>query len=210
MDMGFLAAFGVLMFVIIGAAVVIGVFYCLTLYKAMEKVAPRNRLMASGLVWLSMIPYFNIVWAFFNAINVPGSLRNEFRDRGIDDGSDYGKTLGLTGAGVSAASTVIGLLGNLMAPAIIQGGQFNAPQAAGGAMIFGLLSTVLSLAWLVIFIIFWVKIAGYSNRLASGRSALDDRGYDDRDFDDAPRAPRGRSDGGPSDAVRQDDRNRIR
>ncbi|MBX9680738.1 MAG: hypothetical protein K2X38_18435, partial [Gemmataceae bacterium] len=133
MDMGFLAAFGAIMFVVLGVVVVVAVFYCLTLYKAMENVAPRNRLMASGLVWLSMIPYFNVVWAFFNAINVPGSLKNEYRDRGMDDGSDYGKTLGLIGAGLSAGSFVLGLLGSLMAPAV---GQMRAPQVGGGMAIF--------------------------------------------------------------------------
>ncbi|MFO0863581.1 MAG: hypothetical protein U0744_02790 [Gemmataceae bacterium] len=209
MDMGFFAAFGAMIFVILAVVVVVGVFYCLTLFKAMEKVSPRNRLMASGLVWLAMIPYFNIVWAFFNAINVPGSLRNEFRDRGMDDGSDYGKNLGLIGAGLSAASTVIGLLANLFTVGAVQG-QFGAPQVGGGAMILGLLSSAMSLGWFVIFIIFWVKIAGYSSRLSMGGSALSDRGYDDRDFDDAPRRDRGPADGGPSDAYRQDDRNRIR
>jgi hypothetical protein len=213
MDMGFLAAFGAMMFLVVGGAIVVGVFYCLTLYKAMEKVSPRNRLMASGLVWLSMIPYFNIVWAFFNAINVPGSLRNEFRDRGMDDGSDYGKSLGLIGASVSAASTLVGLLANVFTMGAVQQGQFGAPQVGGGAMVMGLLSSALGLGWFVIFIIFWVKMAGYSSRLSMGGSALADRGYDDRDFDDRgydDRRSRTPADGGASDAYRQDDRNRIR
>src|SRR5262249_23624412 len=68
-------------------ALVIAIFYLLTLHRALDKVSPRNRLMEPGMVWLSLIPCFNIIWAFFVATRVPDSLRNEFQERGRDDGS---------------------------------------------------------------------------------------------------------------------------
>src|SRR3989442_14505671 len=83
--------------------IVIGVFHLLTLQKGLSRVAPRNRLMEPGLVWLSLIPIFNLIWSFFIATWVPDSLRNEFQDRGRDDGSDYGKRIGL-------ARAIIGVL----------------------------------------------------------------------------------------------------
>src|ERR1043166_8109214 len=79
-------------------AIVVAIFYLLTLQKALNRVSPRNRLMEPGMVWLSLIPLFNIVWAFFVAIRIPDSLRNEFLARRQDDGSDYGKTIGLINA----------------------------------------------------------------------------------------------------------------
>ena len=45
------------------------------------------------MVWLSLIPFFNIIWAFFIATRIPDSLKKEFRERGQDDGSDYGRAL---------------------------------------------------------------------------------------------------------------------
>ena len=91
------ALLGILCLILI-VAIVIAIFYLLTLQKALSRVSPRNRLMEPAMVWLSFIPLFNIVWAFFIATRIPDSLRNEFRDRGQDDGCDYGKSIGLTNA----------------------------------------------------------------------------------------------------------------
>lgn len=172
-------------------AIVVAVFYFLTLMNALSRCHPRNRLMEPGLVWLGMIPLFNIVWAFFNNLRVPDSLKKEFRDRGMDDGSDYGRGLGLTMAILGVAGFVIGILGGV---ARVQA--------------FAILNNVLGLAAFVLWIIFWVKIAGYSSRLAA--PAYDDRAFDDRDYDRPNRDDRGTvGDAGASDAYRQDDRNRI-
>src|SRR5262245_57637499 len=88
--------------------IIMVVFYLLTLQKALTRVSPRNRLMDPGLVWLNLIPIFNIIWAFFIAIRVPGSLKNEFRSRGLDDGSDYGK-------GIALANCILGVISTFVA-----------------------------------------------------------------------------------------------
>src|SRR5438105_3737061 len=95
------------------AAVVIAIFY--SLHKALSRVAPRNRLMEPGEVWLGLIPFFNIIWSFFMATRIPDSLRNEFRDQGRDDGSGYGRGWGLASAilGVGWLGPVIALALNL-------------------------------------------------------------------------------------------------
>src|SRR2546423_227574 len=95
------AALGVFVFILLAAlavALVVMIFYLLTLQKALSRVAPHNRLMQPGHVWFMLVPCVNIVWQFFVAIRVPDSLRNEFRERGRDDGSDYGKSIALTQA----------------------------------------------------------------------------------------------------------------
>ena len=60
----------------------IAIFYLVTLQKALSRVSRRNRLMQPGMVWLALIPLFNLVWNFFIATQIPDSLRNEFRARG--------------------------------------------------------------------------------------------------------------------------------
>jgi uncharacterized membrane protein len=180
---------GIMCFVI-GAillvALVIAIFYLLTLQKAPSRVSPRNRLMEPGLVWLELIPCFNLIWQFFVAVRVPDSLRNEFRDRNRDDGSDYGKSLALTQAVLGVVS---GVGTNVLAQA--------SPDLA---LIGNGLSVVFSIVGLILFILFWVKIAGYSRQLAedSGPPRDWERKFDDDDDDgfgkrgpytDAPRPP---------------------
>jgi len=64
------ALLGILCLILI-VAIVIAIFYLLTLQKALSRVSPRNRLMEPGMVWLSLIPLFNIIWAFFIATRIP-------------------------------------------------------------------------------------------------------------------------------------------
>jgi hypothetical protein len=131
-----------LVFLAIG--VVVGVFYCLTLQKALTRCSPENRAMAPGMVWLLFIPLFNLVWQFIVVINVAKSLGAEFKKRNIAVEADPGKMLGI----------IAGVLGII--PSV--GGLFGLNPQIGG--LFGL-------GALVCFIIYWVKIAGFSNKLAT-------------------------------------------
>lgn len=163
----------------LGVLLVILVFYLLTLQKALSRVSPHNRLMEPGLVWLALVPCFNLIWQFFIAIRVPDSLRNEFRERGRDDGSDYGKSLALTQAVLGLINIVVGnVLGKI--PEI--------------ALVANLVAGVIGIVGLVIFIMFWVKIAGYSSQLAMdhhGDLERRLRKFDDDDDDDYGAPPRG-------------------
>ena len=114
------------------------------------------------------------------AINVPGSLRNEFRDRGRDDGSDYGKSIALTNCILGIVS---GFIGNVVS---------RMPNTERVGL---LISGVGSLLGLVLFIVFWVRIAGYSSQLAADDSyrqrEIDrklDQFYED-DYGDRSAAP---------------------
>lgn len=149
-------------------------FFCRSMSKALNQCAERNRLMQPGLVWLAMIPCVHFVWGFFVAIQVPGSLQQEFQDRGDDDRSDYGKTLGI----VAMITHVVGwLLGFI-------------------PLVGGCVGGVLGITALVCFIMFWVKIAGYSGRLASGggrrRRGRDDDAEEPEEEEERPRRRRRR------------------
>jgi NADH:ubiquinone oxidoreductase subunit 6 (subunit J) len=202
MDNGAFAALGAAFLGILCVAVlivlVIAIFYLLTLQRALSRVAPRNRMMEPGMVWLSLIPCLNLIWGFFIAIQVPGSLKNEFRDRGQDDGSDYGKSIGL-------GNCILGLV-NIF----ISNGLGRIPEFAVAASI---ISGVVGIISLVLFIIFWVKIANYSAQLVS-----DDRGdvqrklekFDDDDDDDEGfNAPQGKSPSASPDTYKEGDPGRF-
>ena len=140
----------------------VGIFFLLTLHKALARCHPRNRTMEPGMVWLNLIPLFNIVWMFITAIRVSESLDNEFYDRGWHRrNDDYGKTLGV----VTCSLLLGGNIGACGLPFLV--------------------------AWLVCWIIYWVKIAGYGGQLAArdydrDRDDGDDR-YADEDERPAPR-----------------------
>ncbi|MCO5050967.1 MAG: hypothetical protein M9920_01520 [Verrucomicrobiae bacterium] len=113
------------------------IFYLLTLQKTLNRCSPESRAMQPGLVWLLLIPLFGLVWHFFIVLNMTKTLETEFRKRGLHIEAAPGKTLGLVMC-ILACCSIIPLLGFLC-----------------------------SLGALVCWILYWVKIAGYSKQLPS-------------------------------------------
>jgi sugar phosphate permease len=127
------------LFVIVGLAV--GIAYLFTLQRALAHCAPQNRAVSPGEVWLSLIPLFNLVWQFILVSRIADTLDREFQSRGGPQSAvpdDYGRGIGTTMCILSVVS-IIPYLGILT-----------------------------GLAGLVCFIVYWVKIAGYSRLLAWG------------------------------------------
>jgi hypothetical protein len=111
------------------------VFFLLTLQKVLSKCSPRNRTMSPGLVWLQIIPFFGFIWQFFVVFAVANSLDNEFAARRTPEEPKPGQSLGLAMC-ITRVCTVIPFLG-----------------------IFAGLASV------VLWIVYWVKIAGFSRKL---------------------------------------------
>ena len=105
------------------------IFYLLTLQKALNRCSPECRAMNPGMVWLMLIPFFNIVWQFIIVLNMAKSL-----GRGIPEARHTPRTP--TRAKPLAWS------------------------CASRYLLCGLIG-------LVCWIIYWVKIAGYSSKLAT-------------------------------------------
>jgi hypothetical protein len=86
-----LIALGVVLLLVLGSA------FFAAITRTLRRVSPENRRMEPGQVWLNLIPVFNIVWATVTVERVAESLRNEFRERGMDGPSEsYGRGRGLT------------------------------------------------------------------------------------------------------------------
>jgi hypothetical protein len=116
------------------------ILYLLTLQKTLNLVRPENRHMEPGLVWLALIPIFSIIWNFFIVTKVAESLRLEFKQRNIPTGAEKpGYTIGLAYC-ILVCCTIIPVLGLLT-----------------------------SIAGLVCWIIYWVKISGYKAELEATR-----------------------------------------
>jgi len=124
-----------LFFVIFAILILPMVFFLLTLQRALSKCSPANRTMSPGLVWLQIIPFFGFIWQFFVVFAVANSLDNEFAARRIQEEPKPGQSLGLAMC-ITRVCTVIPFLGIFAA-----------------------------IASLVLWIIYWVKIAGFSRKL---------------------------------------------
>ena len=124
---------------LIGIAIMLipAIFYCLTLQKALTRVAPENRAMAPGMVWLLFIPLFNIVWNFMVVLNMAKSLGAEFKQRNIPSEPEPGKGLGL-------AMCILACCG-----------------------IIPVVNWFSGIATLVCWIMYWVKISAFSSKLAA-------------------------------------------
>jgi hypothetical protein len=134
----FLPALGFFFFIFAGIGLVIAVLFILTLRKALEKCAPQNRATSPDSTWLLLIPLFNMIWGFILYPRISDSLEREFRQRNLPIEPQPAKSLGLALAILQICS-IIPFLGFL---------------AGIGA--------------LICFIMYWVKISGYSNRLNTG------------------------------------------
>ena len=116
------------------------------------------------MVWLLLVPLFNFVWIFIMPTRIGDSLKNEFADREIDDGGNYGKTVGLAMVG---GERVLGTLISWIGTGLQVAAQVNNPMAPGEDVNFGsLLAAPFQLASFVLWIVYWIKIAGYSRQLA--------------------------------------------
>lgn len=97
---------------------------------------PECRTLSPGMVWLLFIPLFNVIWHFIVVTNISSSLRNEFNRRNFPGiETEPGKGIGLAMC-ILAACGIIPILGILCA-----------------------------IAGFVCWIVYWVKIHEYSQRL---------------------------------------------
>jgi hypothetical protein len=133
--------FGEIVFVIL-MGITIGliptIFFLLTLQNTLREVRPENRKMDPGMVWLILIPLFGIVWQFIVVNNIGDSLRDEFKSRGIEPGEER------PGTGIGLAYCILACCG-----------------------IIPFLGILASIASLVCWIIYWVKISDFKNMLVS-------------------------------------------
>jgi len=98
---------GCLIFALLGLVIgiAIAVFYILTMQKALNLAGERHQKMNPGLVWLMLIPLFNLVWHFFVVKNVSESIKSWAAESGAKV-DDAGYTVGLIACIANACGLV--------------------------------------------------------------------------------------------------------
>ena len=117
-------------------SLVVGIFYLLTLEKALKNCAPASRTMKPWKVWLTLIPIFGFIWQFVVVMNIAKSLKNEFARLGI------------------------------RCPEPTLGQNIGLAQCVCNSCIFiPLLGRVAAIPGFVLWIVYWKRIASYSRVL---------------------------------------------
>jgi heme/copper-type cytochrome/quinol oxidase subunit 2 len=98
--------------VLAGIALCVHIVVCFFLYKFYQRVPQQFRKMEPGMVWLLLIPCFNLVWNFFVYIRLSRSLKGYFNSVGNQTVGDCGEGLGLAFS-ICEAATIIPCLGLL-------------------------------------------------------------------------------------------------
>ena len=113
-------------------------FFLAHLSKLFNKCDSKNKMMDGGLVWLLLIPIFNIGWLFYVIIKLRDTLKAEFKSREIENNDpEFSFSIGLAYAITTVCSIV---------------------------PFFGMFC---SLAAFILWIVFWTKTNKYSKLLNS-------------------------------------------
>jgi hypothetical protein len=132
-----LAGVGVIIF--LGVLLLPWFFFLLNLQNLLNQVSPANRKMKPGLVWLNFIPLFVLGWFIYTVIKVRDSVVAEYQTRGWIPDGDLGYNVGLTAGVLLIAGFFISWI--------------------------PFIGWVLPLAFLVCWIIYWLKTSDLKQRL---------------------------------------------
>lgn len=132
-----------IIFIFVGIGFIPMIFYLLTLQNTLYEVKNENRRMQPGQVWLSLIPLFGLIWQFIIVTNLADSLKLEFRQRNIIVDEDR------PGYGIGLAFCILGC-----------------------CSIIPFLGILASIAALICWIIYWVRISDYKSKLKYFKSMV--------------------------------------
>ncbi len=121
---------------ILGGSITASVLYVKNLMDLLKEVDPKHRQVHPGFVWMLFIPFYGaVIYPFMLYPRIARSLENEFDARNNPQPGDYGKSLGI------------------VLPILIC------------CMIIPFLNILALIGFIVIGIIFWVKMAQYKRML---------------------------------------------
>lgn len=137
---------GTIQLLLLFAFLVVAALFLFTQQKALERVRPQNRQMAPGQVWLQLIPLFGLYWQFVVIRKISFSIRDDlntpyddsiFSDVPVHSDEKPTYTTGIAYAVLFCITIVLP----------------------------GLLKSLASLAGIILWVIYWIQLSGYSRRL---------------------------------------------
>ncbi|HTV47557.1 MAG TPA: hypothetical protein VMG59_03845 [Phycisphaerae bacterium] len=124
------------------------VFVCWILYSCFKRLPKEFRTQEPGLVWLLLIPVFNLIWNFFTFPALANGYKNYFKSVGRSNVDDCGYGIGLTYC-ICACCSVFYYLAFLSPILFFIVGFVLFPIF----IILGILSALASLVFLIVFLV---------------------------------------------------------
>lgn len=121
--------------IFLGGIFTIVAFYYKTMIDTMSLVRPSNRETGVGNVLFTIIPLFNLVYGFIVYPKICDSIKREYSELGLKQDGDFGRSIAI----ILRVLYIINFV--------------------------PLLNILASFAYLVLWIVFWVKIHGYKVEL---------------------------------------------
>ncbi len=115
---GGIAVMLVAILIALAVGLAIGIVICVLLYKVQSAVPPNHRKIEPAMVWLLLIPLFNLIWNFFVYRRIPDSFQSYFASVGRTDVGDCGRNIGLWYA-ICAACSIIPCVNYVAGPAAL-------------------------------------------------------------------------------------------
>lgn len=116
------AAVGVMAVAIVGVMIALGVMLaisavvCYFTSEMVKRIPAEHRKIEPNMVWLLMIPCFNIIWNFFVFPKVAASFKSYFDSQNITDVGDCAAQLSLIYC-IVYATVIIPVINKIAAPA---------------------------------------------------------------------------------------------
>jgi hypothetical protein len=152
-------------FILLAAFLIPAVLFLLTQQNTLKAVKPENRFMNPGSVWLQMIPIVGQIWQFFVILRISASIQKEMASRQDDS------ILGFANASAveelrKRPTFAIGIAycTLITITIIINATEFS--NLASELLKFARQWSALgSLAGMICWIIYWVRLAQYKKKL---------------------------------------------
>jgi hypothetical protein len=164
---------GTLQLLLLLSFLIPAIFFLIAQQKALAVVHPENRRMRPGLVWLQLIPLFNYFWAFVVVRRIADSFAKQYAAYqndsilGVVDeealkvvGKRPTYAVGLAYCILLPCLVLFNVLFNVFFPEITRTDLIYA--SFGGIMFF------LALAIMICWVIYWVQLARFKNKLKRG------------------------------------------
>ena len=144
----------IIILVVGGLFLIPAIFFLLTQQNTLKAIRHENRFMSPGEVWLQMIPLFGIVWQFIVVTKISKSIKKELasKDQFSFDSNPYNHV----DLESDRPTYQIG-----MAMCILM-----------VCSIIPVLGVLCSLAGIVCWIVYWVKLSQYKNQIEQAKYTL--------------------------------------
>lgn len=124
--------------------VLIKSLFALAVIKTLNEISEKNRKITPALVWLLVIPGFNVLWNFYVALRLSQSLKTELDERNFEVKGHPTLIIGIAYAAISSSALFI-----------------PPPKDIQNSLVYG----VIGIAAIITFAQYWMKIIWYKKVL---------------------------------------------